>query len=188
MRIKSFIPRGIKEYIDYIKTCKRYDDSVSIAKNSKVYPDVKIGKYSYINGNSVIFSGSVGRYCSIGYNVQIGPPEHPKHNFSTHPIFYCIGGYSEIISPPIIESDVWIGSNVVILQGVKIGVGAIIAAGAIVTKDVPPYAIVAGIPARIIKFRFDDKMISKLVDSKWWQLEPNEIADLNIVREFLEKS
>lgn len=76
----------------------------------------------------------------------------------------------------------------VILQGVKIGVGAIIAAGAIVTKDVPPYAIVAGIPARIIKFRFDDKMISKLVDSKWWQLEPNEIADLNIVREFLEKS
>ena len=92
MKIRKLIPGWIKEWINYIGICEKIDDSISIAKNSKVYPGVTIGKYSYVNGNSYIFSGSIGRYCSIGYNVQIGPPEHPIHNFSLHPRFYKYWG------------------------------------------------------------------------------------------------
>lgn len=183
MRIKSLIPRWFKEWIEYIKTCKRLDDSVKVSKNSKVYPEVKIGRYTYINGNSIVFSGVIGRYCSIGYNVQIGPPEHPLQNFSTHPMFYKIGGgYSEITEPPVIESDVWIGSNSVILQGCKVGIGSVIAAGAVVTRDVPPYAIVAGIPARVVKYRFDESTIDGLIASKWWEKEPDQVEELITMR------
>lgn len=79
----------------------------------------------------------------------------------------------------IIENDVWIGSNVVVLNGLHIGTGAIIGAGAVVTKDVPPYAIVVGNPARIIKYRFDKEMIKKLLKSKWWELEAEEMIGVN---------
>ena len=77
----------------------------------------------------------------------------------------------------IIGNDVWIGSHALILGGVKIGDGAVIGAGAVVTKDVPPYAVVGGVPARIIKYRFSQEIIDKLLEIKWWNLPENILKE-----------
>lgn len=96
---------------------------------------------------------------------------------STSPEIYKIveENYNELKNPPVIMNDVWIGSKAIVLQGVKIGNGAIIAAGAVVTKDVPSYAIVAGVPARIIKYRFSEDIIKKIENTKWWDNEESWI-------------
>ena len=75
----------------------------------------------------------------------------------------------------IVENDVWIGYGAIVLDGIKISNGAIIGAGSIVTKDIPPYAIAVGIPAKIIKYRFDNNKIDKLIKSSWWDNDPYEI-------------
>jgi acetyltransferase-like isoleucine patch superfamily enzyme len=117
---------------------------------------------------------------------MIGLGSHPTNLFSTSPIFYRSINtlkvriiernfdYSEYHSIEI-GNDVWIGARATILDGVKIGHGAIIAAGSIVTKDVLPYAIVAGVPAKLIRFRFDTKKIDALLELAWWQLPITEI-------------
>ncbi|MDD4520154.1 MAG: CatB-related O-acetyltransferase [Alphaproteobacteria bacterium] len=100
----------------------------------------------------------------------------PGHSYAMHPIFIAnkktsIGKYtnSEQWCAPIkIDNDVWIGRNVIVMDGVHIKTGAVIASGAVVTKDVEPYAIVGGVPAKLIKYRFDEKLRKKLLNSKWW--------------------
>lgn len=160
-------------YIDekaILKKCR-------IARNCDIRNGVEIGEHSYVNCGSNIISGKIGRYCSIGYNVEIGAFEHPIHFISTSPEIYKIveENYNELKNPPVIMNDVWIGSKAIVLQGVKIGNGAIIAAGAVVTKDVPSYAIVAGVPARIIKYRFSEDIIKKIENTKWWDNEESWI-------------
>lgn len=167
MKLRELIPGGFKRWIDHIETASRYPDSVQIDKTSKVYPGVSIGEYSYINGNTCVFTGSIGKFCSIGYNVQIGPPEHPIRMNSTHPAFYKKQGlWNEVQDTVSIGHDVWIGSNAVILQGCNVGTGAVIAAGAVVTKDVPPYSIWGGAPAKLIKYRFSQEKIDCLLKSE----------------------
>ncbi|MEM5663830.1 CatB-related O-acetyltransferase [Bacillus toyonensis] len=111
-----------------------------------------------MNSDTRIISGIIGKFCSISYGCQIGMSEHPTNYISTSPysygssnIFGITPYFEEVHSPPIIGNDVWIGGRVIILQGVTIGDGAIIAAGAVVNKDVPPYTIVGGVPAKPIK-------------------------------------
>lgn len=124
------------------------------------------GFASYANNSMIRSYVQVGRYCSIGRNVTLGLGHHDYTNVSTNPFFQMTGFGSNPIkmasdSPKrrvIVGNDVWIGDKAMIVSGVKIGDGAVIAAGAIVTKDVPPYAIVAGVPAKIIKMRFSDKL------------------------------
>jgi len=104
---------------------------------------------------------------SVAYGVRIGLPEHPVNMVSTSPKIYRnikSKDIKDVYFPPIIGNDVWIGANAIILQGVTIGDGAVIAAGAVVTKDVPPYAIVGGVPAKVIKYRFSDDVILKLLE------------------------
>lgn len=181
MNYRYFIPYWIKETINYVKTRRRISDNIILHKTSKIYPGVSIGEYSVINGNSCIFSGHVGRYCSIGYNVQISPPEHPVEFASTSQFFYKgKNSWKEIDNPTIIGNDVWIGSNAIVLSGVIIGTGAVIAAGAVVTKNVAPYTIVGGVPAKQLKTRFPSDIIEALLESKWWELEKNEVAKLNV--------
>lgn len=141
-----------------------------------------IGNYSYINARSTIWSGTeIGRYCSISSGCSIGAPRHnmewlttmPLEDIGEHPK-YC----ENKIQRTIISNDVWIGANAVIKAGLHIGNGAVIGAGAVVTKDVPDYAIVAGVPAKIIRYRFDQEQIHKLLDTKWWELEPETIRTL----------
>lgn len=144
MNINNFIPAWIKEIIDYIKTKKHIPSNVILNKTAKIYPGVIIGDYSLVNGNSRIFTGTIGKYCSIGYNVQISPPEHPIEWASTSQVFYKRTNWNEVFKPVDIGNDVWIGSNSVVLSGVKIGTGAVIAVGAVVTHNVDPYTIVGG--------------------------------------------
>jgi acetyltransferase-like isoleucine patch superfamily enzyme len=151
------------------------DNTVNIGKNCDIRGKVSIGKHTYVNNGTLIASGSIGSYCSIGYNTQIGLFEHPTDLLSTSPKVYKskifqsnLWPIDDVLMPPKIGNDVWIGSNSIILQNVIISNGAIIAAGSVVTKDVPPYAIVAGVPAKVIKYRFSEKSINLLNKLNWY--------------------
>lgn len=150
-----------------------------------------LGFGSYIARESKI-NGKIGRYCSIAQNVKIINGFHPTEKIvSTHPFFYsqsnCVdleGMKTDIFEElrfadkenkfdVIVGNDVWIGANAIILAGVKIGDGAIIAAGAVVTKDVEPYSIVGGVPAKEIRKRFSKEQIDFLLQFKWWDKDNN---------------
>ena len=144
-----------------------------------------IGFATYIGENSIIQKTKIGKYCSISANVKVLIGIHPSSIFvSTHPSFYSTqkqSGFTYVNNNKFKEikytdsgycveigNDVWIGNSVLIMNGVKIGDGAIIGAGAVVTKDVDPYSIVGGIPAKIIKYRFLKDDIDFLLKLKWW--------------------
>lgn len=136
---------------------------------------VKIGRYTYGYWGNEISSGTcIGSFCSIATNVKIGLMNHPVKFVSSHPFLYyqSRGFIAENIDieqkmPPVIEDDVWIGSNAVILPGVTVGRGAVVGAGSVVTKDVKPYSIVGGVPAKHIKFRFEENIRESLCLIDW---------------------
>ncbi len=148
---------------------------------------VKMGQRSYTGSWDMIFNCKIGSFCSISYGVTIGAPEHDYTRVSTHQFIYepKFGLFEEDLLirkekfalPLIIGSDVWIGCNSTILRGVQIGCGAVVAANAVVVKDVPPYAIVAGVPARIIKYRFSQELIDRLIELQWWNWNDEKIKD-----------
>ncbi len=143
------------------------------------------GKESYHNGNLVVKgSGGVleiGSYCAIGADVKIILSNHNISNVCMQYTFYkknfgvnIQNSKEKLVT--VIENDVWIGDNVMILPGVNIGTGAVLGAGAIITKDVEPYAIVGGNPAKLIRKRFSDDRIKELLDSKWWEWDQQKIT------------
>lgn len=155
-------------------------------------PKIKnIGKNSYSAVNLVIQDEktSIGAFCSIGEKVVLGHGEHPTNFLSSSPYFYFTNmkwkndnmpSHDEYwdLEPISIGNDVWIGNEVCVKNGVKIGDGAIIGTKSLVTKDVPPYAIVAGIPAKIIRYRFDENIIKDLLELKWWELDDKIIKQI----------
>ena len=143
-----------------------------------------VGRNTYVGEGSFLPNSKLGKFCSISTKVYLVAGNHPSSVFvSTSPSFFSmkgqngqtfvtcnkfeenklIDGYSVVIG-----NDVWIGCQKVIKEGIKIGDGAIIAMGSVVTKDVPPYAIVGGVPAKVIKYRFSTEQIEKLLQIKWW--------------------
>ena len=157
--------------------------SNTLRKIYRKYHGIDVGLYSYgcfFNYN--IRPGvTIGRYCSISRDIYIADANHPLNHKSTHPFFYSPSlkyvnkSFIQCI-PTIIGNDVWIGKSCIIIPSVqKIGNGAVIAAGAVVTKDVPSYAIVAGNPAKIIRYRFPQDVIEQLEKEKWWQYDIEEL-------------
>lgn len=133
-----------------------------------------IGKNTFIGKNVAITKTQIGNYCSIAPGVLIGMGEHDLSEISTSSLFYE-NAYDKLTEKEcIIEHDVWIGANAIVLRGVKIRTGAVIGAGAVVTKDVPAFAVVVGIPAKIIKFRFDTEKQKIILLSKWWEKNKDE--------------
>jgi acetyltransferase-like isoleucine patch superfamily enzyme len=161
--------------------------SSEIGQGVKIYPyakvnQSKIGSYTYIGVSTIVFKATIGKFCSIGQNCNIGIGSHPIHFVSTSPVFYSTrnqlhttfvdeDSYSqeEEFLPVIIGNDVWIGNNVTIKGNIHIGDGAVIGNGAIVTKNIPSYAVYAGVPAKLIRFRFSDEIIDFLLKIKWWE-------------------
>jgi acetyltransferase-like isoleucine patch superfamily enzyme len=173
---------------------------VFIGANSRI-SNSSVGDHSYFNTHTIVSDAKIGKYCSFGADVKIGIGSHPTNMVSTHPCFYADNKgfktfadkmyYNEERGNIHIGNDVWIGSNVSILNNVNIGNGAIVAMGSIVTKNVPDYAIVAGIPAKIIKYRFSDNTIKSLLKIKWWDLDEkfiqNEFKHFHDVETFIKK-
>lgn len=146
---------------------------------------LQLGAFSYSRTVNMDVDFRCGRYCSIATNVALSDQEHPLDRVSTHPFSthkhmvdfaakefnssVSIEAHNFLAPAPDIGHDVWIGAGAQIKRGIKIGTGAVIAARSVVTKDVPPYAIVGGIPAKIIRYRFDENTIEKLLDCRWWE-------------------
>lgn len=158
------------------------EDPVNITGGCEVSSNSFIGSYTYLNRDCKIYGNtSIGRFCSFGRDVHVGLHEHPIEWLSTHPFQYSdrqfkgefeydriTRKYWKDSKPVKIGSDVWIGTGAKICVGVSIGHGAIIAAGAIVTSDVNPYTIVGGVPSRVIRKRFSDEVIDRLLKVEWW--------------------
>ena len=148
--------------------------------------NVTIGAYSHTNHNTTVRDADIGKFCSISWNVSIGGTDHNYKSASTfnpswwNDFFDHPEGLRTFEYPRCqIGNDVWIASGANILRKVKVGDGAVIGAGAIVTKDVPPYAIVTGVPAKVVKYRFPEETIEKLLKIKWWDW-PKEVIRENI--------
>ena len=145
-----------------------------------------VDDYTYIGRKSVVVNSKIGKYCSIAPGSIIGAAKHPIEYVSTSPLFYSdknilkksfsVFNFEEY-ETTYIGNDVWIGANCVIKTGVKIGDGAIIGAGAIVTKDVAPYSIIGGVPGKVIKKRFNEEQIAALLKIKWWDWEEEKIIN-----------
>ena len=159
-----------------------FEEECYIHKSAHVIVNLDLGAYSYIGQSCLIGSATIGRFCSIGPGVKIGLGEHDVDFLSTHPIFYGsrhgydiplgIGGERKNArKAPKIGDDVWIGADAIIRRGVKIGKGAVIGANCVVTKDVGPYEIWGGVPAKLIRFRFDEKTRRELVLLDWPKLK-----------------
>lgn len=144
-------------------------EEILIMKGSFISPDSSIGAYSYIGFNSHITRTSIGRYVSIANDVAVGPGEHATTSISTSSIFYE-NPYDQLTKLPCsIGHDVWIGAGSIIRRGVSVGIGAVVGANSFVNQDVPPFAIVAGSPARLLGYRFDKELIDVIMRSCWWE-------------------
>jgi acetyltransferase-like isoleucine patch superfamily enzyme len=156
--------------------------------------DCEIGLGSYIGAFTALVKCKIGRFSSIASHVSVAAGAHPVSGFvSTSPSFYAAQPANHLALSPgglfeeykytgsdkrfhvEIGNDVWIAGHVLLLQGIRLGDGCIVAAGAVVTRDVPPYAIVGGVPATIIRYRFPVDIIEKLLSLQWWDRSPEEL-------------
>ena len=175
-------------------------------KNVIKAPNISVGDYTYYDDdkdptgfekNNILFNHPVfgdkliiGKFCQIASGTQfiMGAANHRLCSATTYPFNIMSEAWAEIApvhlsqlphkGDTVIGNDVWFGRNCVVMPGVKIGDGAIVAAHSVVTKDVEPYSVVGGNPARFIKKRFDDELTELLLRFKWWDLPPDELAEV----------
>lgn len=158
--------------------------SATIRTIFREYHQIEIGMFSYggcFSPGNAPEKTIIGRYCSFAAEFRILNGNHPANFKSMHPFFYnpSFGYVNDLLitrSKLIVENDVWVGHAAIILPSVtRIENGAIIGAGCVVTESVPPFAIVVGNPGRIIKYRFDEKTIERIQQSKWWEKDMRDI-------------
>ena len=159
------------------------DSTAAICSGVRFYRS-KIGRYSYIGNNSFVTDTDIGNFTSISTDCYIGGTSHPTDWVSTSPVFHKWENIMkknfarhefEIFHKTTIGNDVWIGNRVMIKAGVTIADGAVVGMGSIVTKDIGPYEIWAGNPARLIRKRFSDDIIQKLIEKDWWNWSDEKI-------------
>lgn len=167
---------------------------VNIAHDAELH-DVELGKRTSVGRYTKIRDASIGSYCSISWDVTIGAVSHPMDRPSSHAFSYrsqfgiverdeSLRGVTHVR----IGNDVWIGCGVIVMPGVSIGDGAVVGAGAIVTKDVEPYSVVSGVPARLMRYRFDRETIETLESLDWWDWDDATLRSrISFFREPLSK-
>jgi len=163
-----------------------FGSNVDLQRFAMIYHS-KMGDYSYVGRNFTCWYAYIGKFCSISWNVGIGGANHDYNRITQHAFLYASqfgilepgqpAGYNRFETPCEIGNDVWIGCNAVICRGVRIGDGAVIGAGAVVTRDVEPYTIVGGVPAMVIKRRCSEELAFRLQATKWWNLPASVIKD-----------
>ena len=147
-------------------------DFVSINSGCTISSDCSILSYAYIGKNCRANYTLFSQYCSVGNNVTIGLGHHNLNKLSLSSVFYDNPYQEHVTKQTVLKADCWIGSNSIIMQGVTIGVGAVVGAGAVVTKDVDDFSIVVGVPAKFIRYRLSSEKRDKLLTSKWWCENP----------------
>ena len=161
------------------------DRGVEIGRRNTI-DHVSIGNGTYTGEFCVIKHCTIGKYCSISWNVSIGGANHDMNHLSTAPVYRILQRSPDNLyrsfrnEQLIIGNDVWIGAGAHITRGVTIGNGAVIAANAVVTKDIPPYHIYAGVPAKKIGQRFSDDIIDSLEQIKWWDMPLEKLKEAEI--------
>lgn len=153
------------------------EPEVRIFRGTEIQGDCLIGAYSEINGATIYPFSRIGRYCSIARNAAIGATNHPIHCLGTSLQLSGTKAAREIPETRV-GHDVWIGANAVVVGGITVGNGALIGAGAVVTHDVEPYAIVLGVPGRTVRHRFPEPIRTELLALKWWDLDREAVECL----------
>lgn len=185
-----------KLHLKAILNCKIHKTSHVAAGCHLV--NVEMNKYSDIGYDCTIINTTIGSFCSFGANIIIGGANHTINWVSTSQVFssqkdslkkkFANHSFSHFQSN-VIGNDVWIGNNVLIKAGITIGDGVVIGMGSVVTKDIPPFEIWAGNPAKLIKQRFDDDIIGKLIKIQWWNWSDSKIQEhakyFNNIQEFI---
>lgn len=168
--------------------CKQIGKKNKFTKGVFIEEGAKIGSYNYFGPYTMINNASIGNYCSIAPSVKIGQGQHSIDKVTTYQaISKKIFKHSLNTSPSILKNDIWCGANVVIMQDVTIGNGAVIGANSVVTKNVPDYAIVVGVPAKILRYRLPDEEIKKIMKSEWYKKDIEEAIEIITKLEFLEE-
>ncbi|MEI7605787.1 MAG: CatB-related O-acetyltransferase [Rhodospirillaceae bacterium] len=165
---------SLKSFADEVST---FSDHTALHNNTVVI-NSSFGRFSYSAGARII-NTTIGQFCSIGPEAVIGGLwRHPTDRVTTHPAFFSTLGQAgatfvdtdlfDESRPVTIGNDVWIGARALVLDGVTVRDGAIVAAGAVVAANVPPYAVVGGVPARILRYRFPPETVARLLRVRWW--------------------
>jgi phosphonate metabolism protein (transferase hexapeptide repeat family) len=174
-------------------------------KERVAFSDSELGDYSYVERHAEAIYSRIGKFSAIASNARVNALEHPIERVSQHKMTYRANeyflgakldaGFRDLRQNRKVEigHDVWVGHGAVIMPGIKIGHGAVVAAAAVVTRDVAPYAVVAGVPAKFLKWRFEEKISERIIMLGWWDWEHDRLAgaveDMRVlsVEAFLEK-